>query len=69
MRIDKDKLTIYPIGLDRVPGRKGWRAITDKDDASGHNPLIKPRRPLRPHLIEMPIEILGTMPAPKATPA
>ena len=69
MRIDKDKLTIYPIGLDRVPGRKGWRAITDKDDASGHNPLIKPRRPLRPHLIEMPIEILGTMPAPKPMPA
>lgn len=59
MRIEPDKLTIYPIGLDKVPGRKGWRALTKNDDASGHNPLIKPIFDLRPHLIEPPIEVLA----------
>ena len=57
MRIQPDRLTIYPIGLDKVPGPRGWRALNETDDTSGHNPLIKPKRPLRPHLIEMPIEI------------
>ena len=59
MSIEKDKLTIYPIGLDKVPGRKGWRPLNTDDDTSGHNPLIKPIYDLRPHLIEPPIEILA----------
>ena len=57
MRVEEDKLTIFPIGLDKVPGRKGWRALEPGDDTSGHNPLMRPKRPLRPHLIEPPIEI------------
>ena len=69
MRIDKDKLTIFPIGLDKVPGRRGWRELRMDDDASGHNPLIRPKRPLRPHLIEPPIEILAPAVRGRATPA
>ena len=59
MRVEENKLTIFPIGLDKVPGRRGWRELRVDDDASGHNPLIRPKRPLRPHLIEPPIEILA----------
>ena len=66
MKIEPDKMTIYPIGLDKVPGRKGWRALTSKDDTSGHNPLIKPKQPLRPHLIEMPYEIKAPLPPGRA---
>jgi Calcineurin-like phosphoesterase len=69
MRIDKDKLTIFPIGLDKVPGRRGWRELRMDDDASGHNPLIRPKRPLKPHLIEPPIEILAPAVRGRATPA
>jgi Calcineurin-like phosphoesterase len=64
MRIEADKLTIFPIGLDTVPGRKDWRPLRQSDDTSGHNPLIKPMQPLRPHLIEQPIVIVS--PAAKA---
>ncbi len=59
MRIEPDKLTVYPIGLDHVPGRRGWRAVTNQDDASGHNPLIRPKRDLTPRLIEQPVEIMA----------
>ena len=67
LRIMPDTLTIYPIGLDKVPGRNGWRALTRDDDASMHNPLIKPKSPLRPRLIEPPIEIVA--PAAQRRPA
>ncbi len=59
MRVEENKLTIFPIGLEKVPGRRGWRELRPNDDASGHNPLIRPKKPLRPHLIEPPIEILA----------
>jgi hypothetical protein len=60
LRVEPDKITVYAIGLDKVPGRKGWRALDAADDTSGHNPLIRPKRDLRPHLIEPPYEIRAT---------
>ncbi len=58
MRFDRDKLTIYPIGLDKVPKRRtGWQAAP----ASGSNMVNQPRLiakvPLEPELIEEPIVI------------
>ena len=54
MKFEPDRLTIYPVALDIVPGRRGWRP-RDKTDTEGS--LIQPKRPLRPRLIEDPIVI------------
>ncbi len=56
MRFEPDKVTIYPIALDKVPGRKGWRAAT-ADERSITPSQIVPRTPFEPHLIEDPIVI------------
>ena len=62
MKFEEDKVTIYPIALDRVPMRWEWRAGGTKADLTNeklkHSPLIVPWRELRPRLIEGPIEIL-----------
>jgi hypothetical protein len=58
MKIEPSKLTIYPIGLRRTPRRRSWRYVERKDAGAGsEGPAIVPRRPLRPRLIEGPIEI------------
>lgn len=64
MRITKDELTIFPIGLKRVPhramsmwGMAGWRQPTDREIASGITAAYVSRRGLKPHLIERPIVI------------
>ena len=31
MKFEKDKLTIYPIALDKVPGRLGWQEREQED--------------------------------------
>jgi hypothetical protein len=54
MKFEKDKLTIYPIALDEVPGRFGWKP-RDKNAVDG--PLIVPKKALKPRLIEGPIVI------------
>lgn len=63
LKFEKDKLTVYPIGLDHPPRHQkrwftrplsGW--VTDHAPAQGE-PKVKPRRPLRPKLIEGPIVI------------
>src|SRR5262249_51188194 len=51
MKFEPHKLTIYPIALDRIPGRNGWRPNT------GEGSLIKPKKDLKTRLIETPIEI------------
>ena len=35
LRVEPDKLTIYPIGLKRVPMRFEWRARTPEERAKG----------------------------------
>jgi uncharacterized protein YecT (DUF1311 family) len=54
MKFEKDKLTIYPIALDKVPGRFGWKK---RDEGALEGSLINPKKPLKPRLIEGPIVI------------
>lgn len=57
MKIEPDKLTIYPIGLRNVPMRMGWRKRTDEEKAKGIRSAFVPRFALKPELIEGPIVI------------
>jgi hypothetical protein len=57
MRITEDSLTIYPIGLEKIPGRKGWRPLKEGEDMPGPCSLLYPKKQLKPHLIEAPIVI------------
>lgn len=57
MSFEPGRLTIYPVGLAKVPGKRGWRAPLAGEALPSHNPLILPKKPLRPHLIEDPIVI------------
>jgi len=57
MKIEPSKLTIYPIGLRRTPRRRGWRRAKHDVVGASDERAIVPRRPLRPTLIEGPIEI------------
>jgi len=52
MKFEPDQLTIYPVALDKVPGRMGW-----KENKTGSGSLIEPKQELRPRLIETPIVI------------
>jgi hypothetical protein len=58
MKIEPSKLTIYPIGLRKAPRRWWWRlAKSNALGATSDGPLIVSTRPLRPTLIDGPIEI------------
>ncbi|HWK37342.1 MAG TPA: hypothetical protein VNR88_00350 [Hyphomicrobium sp.] len=57
MKIEPNKLTIYPIGLRRTPRRWAWKHAKDRGLGNEVGPAIVPSRPLRPSLIEGPIEI------------
>ena len=57
MRFDRDRVTIYPIGLDRVPRKDAWRDREPVDIIKGERSLILPKSPLKPRLIERPIVI------------
>jgi hypothetical protein len=65
IRIKGDEVTIYPIGLTRVPKRTEWK-FNDKK-VGKPAPAYVPDDPLAPHLIEGPI-VVTTAPAP-VTPA
>ncbi len=72
LKVEANKVTIYPIGLRRTPRRWSWRRAK-QHDRSSEGPAIVPARPLRPVLIEGPIEIrVGDVkrraPGPDATP-
>lgn len=55
IRIKDDEVTIYPVGLDRVPRRDEWRLNTQK--AGSPSPVYVPVLPLAPRLIEGPIAV------------
>ena len=57
MKFEPDRVTIYPVKLDRVPGRKGWRARSARDGPLSNEPQLLPLKPLEPELIEPPIVI------------
>ena len=45
MRFEPDRLTIYPIGIDRVPGARGWQDAPPAAPGTW-GPLLVPRRPI-----------------------
>lgn len=58
IRLEPDRATIYPIALDKVPGRRGWRwQLEEGEERPSHRPLVLPVEPLQPRLIEKPIKI------------
>ena len=60
IKLEPGKATIYPIALDKVPGRWGWRwKLKHNEQRPSHHPLIMPQQPLNPRLIEPAIEIIA----------
>jgi hypothetical protein len=57
-KFEPDRLTIYPLGVDKVPGRRGWRNAPMGASAPPHNPKLVPAKPIDVRLIESPIVIL-----------
>ena len=58
IKLEPNRATIFPVALDRVPGRYGWRGTVKSGvEWPPHSPQIMPKRPLAPRLIEPPIVI------------
>lgn len=51
IQVSPDALTIYPLGVRRIPQRWGWRKQPSTKDAAAYSP----RRPLQIELIDGPI--------------
>jgi hypothetical protein len=51
LHVERERLTVYAIGIPRTVKRRHWRAVRDATDPSA--PLVEPTRPAtEPHLIE-----------------
>lgn len=57
MRIKDNELAIYPIALDQVPSRSGWRVDWPNNMKDQNRPMVVPKTPLVPYLIEGPVVI------------
>jgi hypothetical protein len=58
MKFEPDKLTIYPLGIDRVPGHDDWLdASKARTGPLPHNPKLVAVKPIDVRLIENPIVI------------
>lgn len=63
LKIEQDKLTIYPIGLQRIPSRRMWRKAKPDADGLPKGPAFVPSSALKPEIIDGPIEIrVGDIP-------
>ena len=60
MRFDPEKLTIYPIGLDKVPSKRGWTNAPKQGSSFVNQPRLVASPPLQPELIEEPIVIYAS---------
>jgi hypothetical protein len=59
LKFEPDKLTIYPLGIDKVPGHDHWlNAPKGRDNPLPHNPALVAVKPIDVRLIENPIVIL-----------
>jgi hypothetical protein len=59
LKFEHDKLTIYPLGIDRLPGPDDWmNAPRGKANPMPNNPKLIAVKPVDVRLIENPIEIL-----------
>lgn len=56
LRLTKDELTIYSIGLDKAPRREDWQ-INPNGRNNQNEPVVVPKSKLQPRLIEKPIII------------
>ena len=57
LRIQGDNITIYPVGLDRVPRRNEWRINEKWKACDPTEPAYVPTSRLTPHVIEGPIVV------------
>jgi hypothetical protein len=58
MKFEPGRLTIYPIGIDKVPGPDDWlNAPRDRDNPLPQNPKLIAGKPIDIRLIEAPIVI------------
>lgn len=58
LKFERDRLTIYPLGIDKVPGPDFWlNASRGKDGPLPHNPKLVASKPIDVRLIEPPIVI------------
>ena len=58
LKFEKDKLTIYPLGIDKVPGPDHWmNAPRGRPNPLPHNPKLIAVKPIDLRLIENPIVI------------
>jgi len=55
LKIEGDNLTVYPIGIDKVPSRDGWQFNEDNEDGNQDTPTIAPKVPIECHLVEKTI--------------
>jgi hypothetical protein len=53
-KFEPHQVTIYPIGVDRIPNRRFWHARR-KSEAISHNPQLVASEPILVRLIEKPI--------------
>jgi hypothetical protein len=59
LKFEPDKLTIYPLGIDKIPAPDDWlSAPKDRENPLPHNPQLIAARPIDVRLIENPIVIL-----------
>ncbi|MBX9590332.1 MAG: hypothetical protein K2X43_13580 [Hyphomonadaceae bacterium] len=58
LKFERDRLTIYPLGIDKVPGPDHWlNAPPGRDNPLPHNPRLVASKPIDVRLIEPPIVI------------
>lgn len=57
MKFEPDQLTIYPVGIDRIPRKSDWMTAPSDRPDDGQNAALIPVKPIPVHLIEEPIVI------------
>lgn len=57
LKIEGDKITIYPIGIDESPKRGDWKFNDFYEEGTQDIPVVVPKKGLGQHLIENPIVI------------
>jgi hypothetical protein len=58
LKFEPDRLTIYPLGVDKIPGPDGWlNAKPGAPNVPSHNPALVAVKPIDLRLIEDPIVI------------
>jgi len=57
LKIESNKITIYPIGIDKSPKREDWEFNNLHKKGTQDIPVVVPKKDLEQHLIEEPIVI------------